>query len=577
MLTPFEKMLREAVSRIAREEDIPDERAFAVWYCEVVLRLDRQEAVDASRFDGGNDHGVDVVYIDDELQRVVIAQAKYFKSSKKFPTNADVSLLLDTADVLADPTGLRDDGRLDLAEAADDVNAAREAGYVTRLHMVYPGYSQPALEAQIRAFNRIHSSEELVGQLLHLPELEVSYGDFMGLSGRVATGSLKLAEKAVIAQSGPYGEALVATVTGASLQALHEAHGDRLFDQNVRLFLGARKGSVNAGIEETIESSTDRGNFWAYNNGITIVAESFKLRSAKLEVALSKFSIVNGCQSTVLIGQSDPSAAADVRVLARIVAAPANLVDNIIRYTNSQTPIRVWEMSARDPEQQRLRRELDKLPEPWFYGFRRGEFEAVPDKARYGPVARRRTLPFPQAIQSLAAFRGLPVEAYKDKGRLFTTHKDRVLPVGLPAVEILWAWQVGQAIARALSRQIVAVAGDDQSTSILKRGATFYATAIAAQLLVHQNGPDYAGRVDPSRLLDKAIAERLDRYATVAVLYYLRATRQRLHVQNDLGIVLRSPDTNAELQRWTREELVQEAMDPAALDAKLPKLPKAKK
>ncbi len=95
---------------------------------------------------------------------------------------------------------------------------------------------------------------------------------------------------------------------------LHDEHRDALFDRNVRLYLGARKGSVNAGIRETLNLSNERQNFWAYNNGITFVCDSFDYNGDTGEITVRKFSIVNGCQTTVSIASSPDPAVADVSV-----------------------------------------------------------------------------------------------------------------------------------------------------------------------------------------------------------------------------------------------------------------------
>lgn len=572
----FEEEMRRAVTDIAAEHGLTEDKAFSVWYCGVAFRLDRQEAIDASRFDRGNDQGIDIFYVDDELQTVVIAQAKYYARSTKAPYLGELALLLDTPESLAEAQSLRDDGRPDLAEAADDLRAARDQGYVIRLQMVYPGIPRPGLERLVRSFNKAHAEEDLAAELIPLTELDVIHADYMGSGGRVSTGVLSLVGHSSYEQSGSYGKAMVATVSGSSIKALYDTHGDRLFDQNVRLYLGARKGSVNAAIRSTIENSGDRGNFWAYNNGITVVARSFTRRPRRGVVELQQFSIVNGCQTTVLIGRSSADDMKDVAVLTRIVASPAKLVDSIIKYTNSQTPIKVWEMSARDKEQQRIRRELEGLSEPWFYALRRGEFDSVSDKDKFGSPDRR-VLPFPQSIQYLAAFRGLPVQAYKDKARLFTTLKDRVLPPGLHPTDLLWSWHVGQAVIAALPGVQASLGSDPDAMAILKRGAQFYATAIAAQLLVLRNGQDYSAKVEPARLRDKALALRLEKYATAAIIFHVRAVKQLKHSGRDLGLILRSPDTNSELQKWVNEQMVEERLAPKALEEKLPKLPGIKR
>ena len=119
------------------------------------------------------------------------------------------------------------------------------------------------------------------------------------------------------------------TVGGGPLRELYLEHDDRLFDRNVRLFLGARKGGVNAGIRDTIASDSDRPNFWAYNNGVTFVCDSYSLQGNKL--TLTNFSIVNGCQTTVSIANSSSSAARRVQVLARFIAAPERAIDSIFQ------------------------------------------------------------------------------------------------------------------------------------------------------------------------------------------------------------------------------------------------------
>jgi hypothetical protein len=351
----YEQLMRRDIADLAATEGLSEDRAFSVWYCQVALHQDRAEALDASRYDGGNDRGVDLFWVDDEQQRIVIGSSKYYKKSSKAPTPAEVALLLNTIDALSDAQELRDIGRHDLAEAADDLQAARDQGYAVRLQMVYPGPVRQNLEAQIRAYNRSHSDEEVTAELIPLKELEMLFGEYTGVADRVPHGSVSLVGDCAYEQTGSYGRALVATATASSLKSLYDAHGDRLFAENIRLFLGSRKGSVNAEIRETLDDPADRVNFFAYNNGITVVAADFVHDSARAAVELSQFSIVNGCQTTVLIGNSSSDRLAGVTVLVRVVAAPPKLVDSIIRYTNSQTPIRVWERSARDKAQQRIR------------------------------------------------------------------------------------------------------------------------------------------------------------------------------------------------------------------------------
>jgi hypothetical protein len=114
---------------------------------------------------------------------------------------------------------------------------------------------------------------------------------------------------------------------------------------------------------------------------------------------------------------------------------------------------------------------------------------------------------------------------------------------------------------------------DPLAALVLRRGAQFYGTAVAARLLSEQNGTDFAAAVDPQRLTDKAMNDRLDRYARAALVGVVQTMRQLLKSETDLGVVLRSPDTNGALDVWAREELVKLRAAPKVLEEMLPRLP----
>ncbi len=353
--TSFEKLLRREVAELADKLDLDEDTAFAAWYAKVAFRLDDEDALEAISYGGGNDRGIDLLHTDDDWETIVIGQSRYYKSSSKAPKVADLTLLFNTLEELEDPQELRDAGRADLADAAEELVDARGRGFAIKLIFVYPGKTTPDLERLVRNFNRKRLRENVSVQLVPLDELELTYEDYTGTAGRVPEGELQLLDAAYFEQDSPtFGRALVGSIAGTSLQAIYKAHGNRLFEQNVRLFLGTRKGSVNAGIRDTLTDATERSNFWAYNNGISIVATDFELDEGTGVVTLKEFSIVNGCQTTVSIGDASHASAQEASVLARILAAPPSLVDNIIRYTNSQNQFAVWDISARDKVQQRL-------------------------------------------------------------------------------------------------------------------------------------------------------------------------------------------------------------------------------
>jgi hypothetical protein len=75
------------------------------------------------------------------------------------------------------------------------------------------------------------------------PDLQLLFEESEGGSCRIDKAKIQLVHS--FPQDGPYGTSLVATLPGTELARLYEDHGDRLFDRNVRLYLGERS-SVNA-------------------------------------------------------------------------------------------------------------------------------------------------------------------------------------------------------------------------------------------------------------------------------------------------------------------------------------------
>ena len=66
----------------------------------------------------------------------------------------------------------------------------------------------------------------------------------------------------------------LAIINGSMLAGLYDEYRDRLLEKNVRSFLQV-KGGVNKGIRDTLK--LDPEMFLAYNNGISVTAESMLL------------------------------------------------------------------------------------------------------------------------------------------------------------------------------------------------------------------------------------------------------------------------------------------------------------
>jgi hypothetical protein len=119
---------------------------------------------------------------------------------------------------------------------------------------------------------------------------------------------------------------------------------------------------VDSAIQKTISSDSD--NFWYKNNGILIVCEDYRIDGK--EIKLTNFSIVNGGQTTAMIGSVDiPDK--DFFVQCKIVKTKGTtlhekdkFIHSIAEATNSQKPIKDSDIRANGPEQLRLTERLKK-------------------------------------------------------------------------------------------------------------------------------------------------------------------------------------------------------------------------
>ncbi|MBX3091056.1 MAG: AIPR family protein [Cryobacterium sp.] len=148
--------------------------------------------------------------------------------------------------------------------------------------------------------------------------------------------------------------------------------GNTLFNLNIRLPLTSKR--VNPAIADTAVSETEGEHFFYYNNGVSAVCSKFTL--VDNTVHAKRFQIINGAQTvSALVKAFRRTQKQDVYVLFRLTETVESyggvFTENIIRYNNTQNPVKVSDFFANDPIQQWLRDHLGALsgkgPVPTFY------------------------------------------------------------------------------------------------------------------------------------------------------------------------------------------------------------------
>lgn len=163
-------------------------------------------------------------------------------------------------------------------------------------------------------------------------------------------------------------DALFANIRATSLRKIWRdkaAYG--LLAQNLRFYVSIPR--VDSAMLNTMAKTPNQ--FWYFNNGITIICESFDFDGNRLK--LKNFSIVNGGQTTHNIG-SVAELANDFLLPCKIIALKSpqhqplppddqtEFIANVCTATNSQKPIKAADAVANRKEIRELRLHLKATP-----------------------------------------------------------------------------------------------------------------------------------------------------------------------------------------------------------------------
>ena len=149
------------------------------------------------------------------------------------------------------------------------------------------------------------------------------------------------------------GKGIIVNVRASSLKNLYQKYNKHgLFSYNLREHITQK--NVDDAIDDTIK--TEPGNFWYYNNGITIGCNDYTIDGNKLK--LYGFSIINGAQTTTKIGKSNIiNDKKDFSLTCKIVradksfGAEEDFISKISEASNSQKPIKSRDLKSNLPEQ----------------------------------------------------------------------------------------------------------------------------------------------------------------------------------------------------------------------------------
>ncbi|WP_082711517.1 AIPR family protein [Methylobacterium indicum] len=378
---------------------------------------------------GGDDKKCDVLFVDKEKEIAVIAQC-YLAQTKKNSAPANKAADLNTAltwllnqPLEALPGALR--GR------ADELRSAINSGDIKQFYIWYV-HNLPksenvsnelkAVEQTARsALKKFPSGSDIAifAQEVCAAEIERLYNQAERTV--IVTDSFPILIPGAVEISSDNWSSIMTVVPGNWLNELYHKYKTDLFSANLRGYLGSRDSdsNINNGIKTTAYSEPE--NFYVYNNGITALVLDYSLgrRSrGRQTLTITGISIVNGAQTTGSLSNAPGSLSTDLKVAIRFVKAKRdNIVENVVRYNNSQNKLQAADFRSTDPIQDRLRTEFESVPDAEYEGGRRGGASDAIKRSKF-------TLPSYTVGQSLASFHINPVAAYDKKSELWTNESN---------------------------------------------------------------------------------------------------------------------------------------------------------
>lgn len=452
--------------------------------------------------DGYDDKKLDLVYINTEDEYAVICQCYY--STKERPT-APANKASDLN------TGLAWLIQRDIADVPDRIKSAainfRTALSEKQIKTVYIWYVHNLPESQ-NVHDELVSVQQTAITALNaaFPETKLDVhayevGQTMLSDWYEECQTPILVSETVTIQcndgytvKGPHWEAFNTAISLQDLYRLYKKYKTKVFSANIRDYLGSRSSNsnINNGIKNTADN--DPQNFWAYNNGLTILTHGFSYENDQL--MLEGLSIVNGAQTTGAIGSARRLPSKHAMVQARFIAidnGDADLVQRIIQFNNSQNKVEAADFRSTDKIQKRLKDEMNYIPEAEYEGGRRG--------GAGDAIKRRPNLLASYAVgQALAAFHGDPIVAYNQKSGIWVNDRyySKYFNENTKATHIVCAYSLVKAITekkQQISTKASLTKVDEDILAFFRQRGSIYlfTSAIAACTEV------FLGRQVPNR------------------------------------------------------------------------------
>lgn len=334
-------------------EKISEDRAFSHALLKNHFDVDFSDQIGLVT-DGSNDGGIDFLYYDEEESKVILCHSKYCTSLKFDQIISELNKMYSTVQNFKKAnTGFYNETlKHALQNAKDRLPDDNDDNYEYHIYTTAPVDINAAMK---KIENTSHEFPTEAVAIFTEDEIEKTMQQCLESLATVEF------EKIQIDRANNYLEyeskdsiGIMCNVLSTSIIQLYNKYaGAGLFDLNIRRYI--KNTLVDSGIKKTLDNN--RENFWFLNNGIIIACEDYTIDGNT--VKLSKFSIVNGGQTTTLIGNYKGTNTKEFYIPCKIVATkndsnPDIFFTNIAEATNSQKPIYARDLKSNAHEMVKL-------------------------------------------------------------------------------------------------------------------------------------------------------------------------------------------------------------------------------
>lgn len=441
--------------------------------------------------DGPDDKKCDLVYIDRDNRRAIVAQS-YYASQSRESAPANKASDLNTAIgwlLTASPESVPERIRPFATDLRDALrNSDIDSLHIWYVHNCYESdnvYRELSVvqNTALAALRSYLSTETVEVRVLEVGKRQLDSWYRALDTPIIINDTINVRVPGGYEIHGDDWSAFVTAVPARWVQELFRKYKDDLFSANVRGYLGSRKSrfNINYRIKETV--AAEPGRFWVYNNRMTVLVHDFSRDRDLLEIR--GISIVNGAQTTGAIGSVETDVNEKAMVATRFVKVRSrDAIDKIREYNNTQNEVEPSDFRSNDHIQTRLRLEFERIPNVRYLGRRGGHEDVI---RRPGNL-----IPAESAAQALAAVHQDPGIAYNEKSNIWRDNRlyDKYFNSETTAEHVVFAYSLLLAVNELKvglmdrqRRETLTAAHEEQMGILRQRGANLLFVAAVANCI----------------------------------------------------------------------------------------------